>query len=260
MPKFRIYIDEVGNADLASSKNPNHRYLSLTGVIFNLEFIRTTLFSQVELIKSRYFNSHPDNPVILHRKEIINKKHPFKALLNPKVEAAFSKDLLKHFTDWEYTVISVVIDKLEHHKRYTVWKFDPYHYCLEIILERYHRFLLDKQAVGDVMVEARGKREDQRLKKSFNKLYEEGTSYISAQMLQQTFTSSQLKLKLKSANLSGLQVADLLAFPARRYILKYYGKLQDDRETFNERIIEILKTKFYRRGQKIEGYGFKLLP
>ena len=34
--KYRIYIDEVGNPDLASSENPNHRFLSLTGVILEL--------------------------------------------------------------------------------------------------------------------------------------------------------------------------------------------------------------------------------
>ncbi len=33
MTKYRIYIDEVGNPDLGSSDDPNHRFLSLTGVI-----------------------------------------------------------------------------------------------------------------------------------------------------------------------------------------------------------------------------------
>jgi hypothetical protein len=33
MTKHRIYIDEVGNPDLESSDDPNHRFLSLTGVI-----------------------------------------------------------------------------------------------------------------------------------------------------------------------------------------------------------------------------------
>ena len=34
--KYRIYIDEVGNPDLESSENPNHQFLSLTGVIIEL--------------------------------------------------------------------------------------------------------------------------------------------------------------------------------------------------------------------------------
>jgi hypothetical protein len=30
--KYRLYIDEVGNPDLGASADPNHRFLSLTGV------------------------------------------------------------------------------------------------------------------------------------------------------------------------------------------------------------------------------------
>ena len=33
MNKYRMYIDEVGNPNLGSSDNPNHRFLSLTGVL-----------------------------------------------------------------------------------------------------------------------------------------------------------------------------------------------------------------------------------
>lgn len=36
--KYRIYIDEVGNSDLESSDDPNHRFLSLTGVILELGY------------------------------------------------------------------------------------------------------------------------------------------------------------------------------------------------------------------------------
>jgi len=36
--KYRIYIDEVGNPDLESCDDPNHRFLSLTGVIVALDY------------------------------------------------------------------------------------------------------------------------------------------------------------------------------------------------------------------------------
>ncbi len=42
--KYRFYIDEVGTADLeASLHNPNHRYLSLTGLIMELEYVKKWL-------------------------------------------------------------------------------------------------------------------------------------------------------------------------------------------------------------------------
>jgi hypothetical protein len=39
---YRLYIDETGNPDLkASLRDPNHRFLSLTGVIMHLDYART---------------------------------------------------------------------------------------------------------------------------------------------------------------------------------------------------------------------------
>lgn len=75
--KYRLYIDEVGNPDLNASQDPNHRYLSLTGVILELGYVDATVFPALEGLKRKYFGSHPDEPVILHRKELLNKKHPF---------------------------------------------------------------------------------------------------------------------------------------------------------------------------------------
>ncbi len=259
-PKYRIYIDEVGNSDLGSSDKPNHRFLSLTGVIFELDYVRNVIHHEIEHFKAKYFNSHPDEPVILHRKEIINKKYPFHILKDPNMEKAFNSDLLFLLKKWEYTVISVLIDKREHRNRYSVWRYDPYHYCLAIILERYYRFLTDNKFIGDVMVESRGGNEDKRLKKSYQRIFNEGTNYIRPENLHQIFSSCQLKVKPKALNISGLQIADLLAYPARKYMFKFYKIIDDHRITFNEQIIEILKQKFFNRGNKTEGYGIKLLP
>lgn len=259
MKKYRIYIDEVGNSDLKSSKDQNHRFLSLTGVIFELDYVKEVQ-QDIDSLKTKYFGSHPDEPVILHRKDIINHHYPFHALKDPEIEKSFSLELLNHFEKWEFTLISVLIDKSEHQLKYSTWKFDPYHYCMEIILERYFRFLFDKKSVGDVMFESRGGNEDKRLKKSYNGLFEKGTHYIKPDELQEVFTSKELKVKPKFANISGLQIADLLAFPSRKYIFDFYEIKTNENKTFNDSIIEVIKPKFYRRGNKIEGYGIKKLP
>ena len=93
--KYRMYIDEVGTSDMKSSSNPNHRFLSLTGVIMELEHVRTDVFQRLEGLKSRYFESHPDEPLVLHRKELVNKRDPFESLRDPIVEANFNEYLLK---------------------------------------------------------------------------------------------------------------------------------------------------------------------
>jgi hypothetical protein len=57
--KYRIYIDEVGNPDLESSENPNHRFLSLTGVIAELRHVAEVIHPQMEMLKSKYFRYIP---------------------------------------------------------------------------------------------------------------------------------------------------------------------------------------------------------
>jgi len=163
MSKYRIYIDEVGNNDLRSSENPNHRYLSLTGIIIKLDYVQSSVQPAIEGLKKKYFDSHPDEPIILHRKELVNKKYPFNKLKDPDVEKSFNSDLLDLLESLEYKVISVLIDKLEHHKKYSTWKYDPYHYCIEILVERFFFFLNSNNATGDVMIESRGGKEDMRI-------------------------------------------------------------------------------------------------
>jgi len=128
--KYRMYVDECGNPDLESSDNPIHRFLSLTGVIISLDYVREVLNPQIESLKTKYFGSHPDDPVILHRKELLNAKYPFEVLRDKKIRMQFDVELLELLENWEYTVVTVCLDKKAHKEAYTVWRYEPYHYCL----------------------------------------------------------------------------------------------------------------------------------
>lgn len=260
--KYRIYIDEVGNSDLRSSSNEEHRFLCLTGVIFELEYVRDILQPELEALKAKYFDSHPDDPIIFHRKELLQKKHPFTALANSQKSKNFDKEFLELLAKWDYKVIGVVIDKHEHNTNYAeTWKYDPYHYCQEILLERFKLFLSIQDAIGDVMIESRGGKEDMRLKKSFRNLLEKGTHYVTAKELQERISSLELKVKSKGANIAGLQLADLLAHSVRRYAFKNIFNLNDGKQTFSDEIIDILAAgKFFTYKEKIIGYGVKKLP
>ncbi len=259
--KYRLYVDEVGNSDLNASENPNHRYLSLSGVIMELEYVRTTVFPAVESLKERYFNSHPDEPLILHRKELVNRRYPFNRLRDPQIEQQFNNDLLTLLRDLEYTVITTVVDKLEYKRRYTVWRYDPYHYGMAVLAERYIFWLEQMNATGDVMAESRGGKEDRRLKDSFAQLYEKGTDYVQPDKFAKCLTSKQLKVKPKSNNVTGLQIADLVAHPS----FKATQARRDNKplaENFGGIIAEILEKDKYHRSYRgrINGWGRKWLP
>lgn len=256
MMKFRLYIDEVGNLDLKNSDNLNHRFLSLTGVIVDIVHVQERMHPDMEALKDRYFGSHPDDPVILHRKEIVNRRYPFQALNDPAIESAFNKDLLDLFRAWEYRVITVCLDKKRHSETYLTWRYDPYHYCLAILLERFNFWLNRQNSQGDLMAESRGGKEDMRLKKSFHWLWDKGTDFLEPARFQKSLTSRELKVRPKTANIAGLQLADLIAQPSRCEILDEQGLLGRPLAPFSRQIIEILKDKYDQERGKMYGKKF----
>ncbi len=65
--------------------------------------------------------------MILHRKEIVNAKYPFEVLMDKKIRKQFDTELLGFLKTWEYTVVTVCLDKQAHKETYKVWRYEPYH-------------------------------------------------------------------------------------------------------------------------------------
>lgn len=262
MALYRIYVDEVGTHDLIHVDDPNQRFLSLTGVILESEYALRLLLPEMEQLKRNFFQRDPDEPVILHRKELVNKRPPFHPLRDPDTEQRFNAALLDVLTRWEYRVITVVLDKKTHRDQYQIWRYHPYHYCLAVLLERFVLFLHYGGHRGDVMVESRGGKEDRELKESYTRLYQDGSDYVPPERWQERLTSRELKAKPKKANIAGLQLADLIAHPSRREVLLEHQLIEDDRRIFGDEICAILRrSKYHRhsRTEQIAGYGTKLL-
>ena len=262
MSLFRIYIDETGNHDMTHADDPNQRFLALTGVILESDYNTSVIQPEMDTIKRQFFQKDPDTPVIFHRKEMVNHRPPFEALRDVKEEKRFNQAILAALERWQYYVITIVIDKKAHRDQYSVWRYHPYHYCLAVMLERFVLFLHYGKNRGDVMVESRGGNEDQKLKASYRGLYKNGTDNIPAERWQECLTTHELKVKPKTADIAGLQLADLIAHPSRREILLDNKLIVDDRDTFGNKICAILRDDKYLRSRsgQISGYGKKLLP
>ena len=259
--KHRMYVDEVGNPSLESSTDARHRYLSLTGVVMELSYVDRVVFPELEALKRTYFGGHVDEPVVLHRKELVNARPPFDALRDESTRQQFDADILDLLDRLDYTVITVVIDKLAHLQQYHVWHHDPYHYCMMVLLERYVRRMEARGARGDVMAESRGGREDRRLKDSFARIVQGGTTYVAGEVFQTWLTSIQLKVKPKANNTAGLQLADLIAHPSLKAAQARRRK-EALPDTFGGRIAALLEASKYHRSPqgKIDGWGRKWLP
>ena len=106
------------------------------------------------------------------------------------------------------------------------------------------------------MAESRGGKEDRRLKDEFRDLWESGTDSWEPENIQRLLTSRELKVKPKSANTAGLQLADLIANPSRSEILAENGLLGRELGAFAKEVVEVLKEKYYRQGDSIYGKRF----
>jgi hypothetical protein len=210
----------------------------------------------MEALKSRFFHHHPDDPVIFHRKEMLQSRGSFSALKDKEIRPQFDGQLLDLLRTWNYTVISVCLDKKKHKDQYTTWRYDPYHYCLAVLLERFAFFLQQDNSRGDVLAESRGGKEDIRLKKAFRRLWESGTDYVGPETFQSYLTSRELKVKPKANNIAGLQIADIIVHPSRNEILCENGFTEVTIAPFAQKVIAIIQSKYYHREGIIYGKKF----
>lgn len=262
MPRmYRMYVDETGNNDLAASQNPDHRYLSLTGVIVALDKVQSQFIPGLNKIKTDVFSHDPDKPIIFHRKDMMNKNYPFHALRDSVKLAEFDAKMLRLLEAADYRVVTATIDKQAHLQRYSLWHQDPYHYCLEILVERYVLWMNNNGFQGDVVAETRGKKENERLSKCFDRFYANGTSYVRRDVMQKRITNKMLRLIQKPENVAGLQIADMLAHPSCLFTRARFNNEQFQ-PNFGTKIWKILEDKKYNRSWwgKLDGFGVKWLP
>ena len=254
--RFRLYIDESGDHTYHHLEAPEKRYLGLIGCFFNFEQY-PSFREGLENLKRKHFSYDPDFPLILHRKELINRKGPFGRLLDPEVEKSFNQDFLNLLKRSDFRIIAVVIDKKSHIERYEEAAFHPYHYCVASLLERYCGYLNFMNAAGDVLAESRGGNEDKQLKQAFIRIYNEGTLWREAEFFQQALTSKEIKLKPKSANIAGLQLADLLAYPIKQDILVEEKRISDPGDVFGKKICRVVTRKYNKHlyQGRVRGYG-----
>jgi hypothetical protein len=256
----RLYLDEVGNDDVST---PTERFLSITGITTKISSHENYITPEIESLKADLFgHSLPDNAVILHRREIVRREGHFTVLREKAVNESWESRILDLIGSLPYIVNTVLIDKHEHVRRYAVWHYNPYHYCMRAIVERYVLWLRRHKRQGDVVVEPRDKNTDKKLKASFQYIYNHGTEHIPAAIVQAHLTSHEIKFSPKPSNVCGLQLVDLLANPSHQALkCKLLGEQMT--ASFGSRIVAILEQSRYARHPQtrvINGWGQKLLP
>lgn len=212
-------------------------------------------------IKANIFNQDPDSPINFHRTDILGFKGPFQALRDEVKHTRFNKAVLRLMTVTNYVVITALIDKKWMLKQEHWNKKHPYHYLMEIVVEKYTQFLHRSKDIGDIMPESReGK--DHLLQHAFSEVRRLGTDFVKSTSICSAIRAESLKFRNKKDNVAGLQLCDLIAHPSHITVRQMMGH-DVNLGTFAERISTLLKQEKYDRSPwsgKIVGYGVKHLP
>ena len=245
--KYFCFLDETGDHGLTFI-DKNFPILLLCGVIIREDYLRN-VEGEVKRFKIKYFNT---DEVILHSREIRKCEGPFQILFDLDLKAAFYKDLNSILSTSAYSLIGSGINKEKLIKKYGKVAKDPYSISLSFILERLI-FFTDRIGIPstlEVLVEERGKREDQALLSNFNAILDRGTHYITSERFKARI--KRLAFHAKRDNIIGLQIADLCAYPLARHIL-------NPQEPYIP--FKIIDSKIYKsqKGRKM-GWGLKIFP
>jgi len=262
--RYRLYVDESGDHvihDRPTLEQEGHRYLALVGCWMTQGSEYVSFHRSLDDLKQRHFPHNPDDPVILHRKDIVTSRGPFWRLRDAEARSRFDEELLQVIDEVHFHLVGVVIDKLELFLQY-VCPRHPYHLAVDFLLQRYCFWLNHLNRQGDVMAESRGGAEDRRLQDAYQDIWDRGDFHHDAEFFQRCLTSRKPKLKKKSDNIAGLQLADLLAHPVRRHVLLQKRHSQHPESAFERRLFKILQSKFNRHiwEDRVEGYGWVLFP
>lgn len=240
---YIVFVDESGDHSLESIDKVYPVFVLCFLVIKKDEYVNA-LIPKVKELKIQTFGH--DN-IILHEHDIRKKKGIF-SRLSKEPREAFLESLSEIIDELDFTLISIIIDKKEHKRRYS-YPEHPYHLAMMFGLERLHDFArlhgqVDKTM--HVICEARGRKEDGDLELAFRRVCD------GANRSGRNYPFS-IEIADKLTNSEGLQLADLMARPIG------LSKIRPEQEN---RAYAILEKKFFTGsyGSTIHGNGRKEFP
>lgn len=242
-----LFLDEAGDHGL-SFVDKNFPLFLLCGCVIEQKCLKE-IKSRIDSFKQKYFGT---TQVILHSRDIRKCESVFQILFDLKLKEQFYKDLNLILEESNYCLLGSGIQKEKHIKKYGKGAKDPYTLSLSFVIERLIFYLdtLNEKAHVKIVAEQRGKKEDRMLLSYFNSVMDRGTYYVTPDRLKQKIRG--FSFYNKHENITGLQIADLCAYPMARYLL--YPK-----EPYIP--FTIIEQKIYHdKNGKYMGWGLKVFP
>lgn len=245
---YVVYVDESGDHSLERI-DPDYPVFVLALCVFHKRHYAEKIIPAVEKLKFNYFGH---DSVVLHEHEIRKQKGDFAFLSHKPTREEFIGRLSSIMDASNFILMSCVVDKARLNRHEGAGS-NPYHIALGICLEVLREFLAEKtqdHLQTHVLVECRGKKEDAELELEFRRICD-GENPGNRQLPFNVIFAD------KKTNLTGLQLADLVARPVG---LNYIRPEQANQA------FELLKNKFFcaggrdRAGQGYQNVGLKIYP
>lgn len=216
--KYYLFIDECGDHNLAKY-DPGFPVFTLCGILVSRQNLRV-LSKAFEDLKVDIFGS---KEVVIHSVDIRKWRGPFSVLADEKLREKFFSGIERILSQTKaYVIVSCTILK-EQLSKFCVRgeENDVYGLSLSYLIER-SIFCVDDSEKNyipeiSVVVERRGKKEDNKLLNYYNGLRNRGTKWVAAERLRTRI--SDFGFKNKKDNIIGLQIADLIAYPVTIHLL-----------------------------------------
>ena len=240
---YVIYVDESGDHTLTAIDR-DYPVFVLDFCIFRKDNYANVVAPQVQAFKFAHFGH---DIVVLHEHEIRKQKPPFVFLKSRDKRDAFMDGLNRLIEQADFTIVAAAIHKERLTQRYAA-PGNPYEMALTFCMERAHAFLRDRgqhMLTTHIVVERRGKREDDELELAFRRI-RDGANYVGE------MPGFEIIFADKKTNSAGLQLADLTARPIGRHVL---DPAQPNRAW------EIIEPKLRRSpAGVVRGWGLKVFP
>ena len=215
---YIVYADESGDHGLVSI-DPEYPVFALTFCMIRKLDYADTIVPAIQRFK---FDFWGHDAVVLHEHDIRKSKGEFAILMaDQNLRARFYQRLNELIAGAPITLFASVIDKLHLNEKYSK-PWNPYRIALLFCMKRLLFNLLQNNQAGKtvyIMFESRGKKEDRELEIEFHRIRnnDENRGYPEPD-----FRSIEFKIRFisKTANSTGLQLADLMARPIALHTLR----------------------------------------
>ena len=216
--KYYLFIDECGDHNL-TKYDPGFPVFTLCGILISRQNLKS-LSKAFEDLKIGIFGT---KEVVIHSVDIRKWRGPFSVLADKCLRESFFSGIERILSQNEaYIIVSCTILK-EQLNKFCVRgeEDDVYGLSLSYLIER-SIFSVDnvknvEMPEISIVVERRGKKEDNKLLNYYNGLRNRGTKWVTADRLRARI--KDFGFKNKKDNVIGLQIADLIAYPVAIHLL-----------------------------------------